>query len=187
VFWAVRGRARLSGVAIVAAAAVKVTGGLALPFLWAGSRDRRGVVLGAASAVVGVVVLSAILFGSDLGAALTPFSDQGNATSLRSFPGQISQAVLGRGSVSPTVELLARIGFAVVLVGLVVRTWRGGDWIVNTGWATLALLLALPWVMPWYVAWLLPFAALSGDRRLRAAALTMTAFLLVVRMPYPPV
>jgi alpha-1,6-mannosyltransferase len=187
VFWAVRGRARLSGVAIVAAAAVKVTGGLALPFLWAGSRDRRGVVLGAASAVVGVVVLSAILFGSDLGAALTPFSDQGNATSLRSFPGQISQAVLGRGSVSPTVELLARIGFAVVLVGLVVRTWRGGDWIVNAGWATLALLLALPWVMPWYVAWLLPFAALSGDRRLRAAALTMTAFLLVVRMPYPPV
>jgi hypothetical protein len=41
--------------------------------------------------------------------------------------------------------------------------------------------------MPWYVAWLLPFAALGGDRRLRGAALTLTAFLLVVRMPYPPV
>jgi alpha-1,6-mannosyltransferase len=187
VFWAIRGRARLSGAAIVGAAALKVTGGLALPFLWAGSRDRRGVALGAASAAVGVVVLSAILFGADLGAALTPFSDQGNATSLRSFPGQISQAFLGRGVVSPTVEMLARIGFALLLVGLVVRTWRGGDWIVNTGWATLALLLALPWVMPWYVAWLLPFAALSGDRRLRAAALTLTAFLLVVRMPYPPI
>jgi hypothetical protein len=76
--------------------------------------------------------------------------------------------------------------FVVVVVGLLVRTWRGGDWIVNAGWAVLALLLALPWVMPWYVAWLLPFAALGSDRRLRAAALTLTAFLLVVRMPYPP-
>jgi len=186
ILWAVRGGARRSGAAIVAAAAVKVTGGLALPFLWAGSRDRRGVMLGAASAAVGVVVLSTILFGADLGTALTPFSDQGNATSLRSFPGQISQAFLGRGVVSPTVQVFAQVAFALVVVGLLVRTWRGGDWIVNAGWATLALLLTLPWVMPWYVAWLLPFAALGGDRRLRGAALTLTAFLLVVRMPYPP-
>jgi len=40
--------------------------------------------------------------------------------------------------------------------------------------------------MPWYVLWLLPFAALGRDRRLRAAALTLTAFLLVLRLPYPP-
>jgi alpha-1,6-mannosyltransferase len=187
ILWAVRGRGSRAGAAIVAAAAVKVTGGLALPFVWAGSRDRRGVVLGAASAAVGVVLISAILFGADLGAALTPFSDQGNATSLRSFPGMISQGFLGRGVVSPTVQLLAQVAFALVLLGLVVHTWRGGDWIVNAGWATLALLLALPWVMPWYVAWLLPFAALGGNRRLRVAALTLTAFLVVVRMPYPPV
>jgi hypothetical protein len=184
--WAVRGRAALSGAAMVGAAAVKVTGGLALPFVWAASRDRRRVVLGAAAAGAGVVVLSAVLFGSHLGTALTPFSDQGNATSLRSFPGQISQAFLGQRDVSPTVQVVAHVVFALVLVGLLVRTWRGGDWIVNAGWAMLALLLTLPWVMPWYVAWLLPFAALGRDRRLRTAALTLTAFLLVVRMPYPP-
>jgi hypothetical protein len=50
----------------------------------------------------------------------------------------------------------------------------------------LTLLLALSGVMPWYAVWLLPFAALAGDRRLRSAALLLTAFLLVVRMPYPP-
>ncbi len=133
-----------------------------------------------------MLVLAAVLFGSDLGAALTPFSDQGDATSLRSFPGQISQAFLDQRDVSPTVQVVAQVVFVLVLVGLVVRTWRGGDWIVNAGWAMLALLLALPWVMPWYLAWLLPFAALGRDRRLRAAALTLTAFLLVVRMPYPP-
>jgi len=82
--------------------------------------------------------------------------------------------------------VVAQIAFALVLVALVVRTWRGGDWIVNAGWAMLALLLALPWVMPWYLVWLLPFAALGRDRRLRAARSTLTAFLLVVRMPYPP-
>ena len=184
--WAVRGRAALAGGAVVAAAAVKVTGGLVLPFLWAGSRERRRVALGAAAVAAGVLVLAAVFFGGDLGAALTSFSDQGNATSLRSFPGQVSQEFLGRSVVSPTVELLAKLAFAAVAVGLLVRTWRGADWIVNAGWAMLALLLALPWVMPWYVAWLLPFAALGSDRRLRAAALILTAFLVVVRMPYPP-
>jgi hypothetical protein len=184
--WAVRGRAALSGAAVVGAAAVKVTGGVVLPFLWVASGEKRRVTLGAVAAGVGVVVLSAVLFGSHLGTALTSFSDQGNVTSLRSFPGQISQAFLGQRGVSPTVEVVAQIVFALVLVGLLVRTWRGGDWIVNAGWAMLALLLTLSWVMPWYVAWLLPFAAVGGDRRLRGAALTLTAFLLVVRMPYPP-
>jgi Glycosyltransferase family 87 len=183
--WVVRGRAALSGAAIVGAAAVKVTGGLALPFLWLGSGDRRRVALGAALGGAGVLVVVLLLFRSHLGTALTPFSDQGHATSLRSFPGQISQAFLGEQVVSPTVQRLARIAFGLVVVALLVRTWRGGDWIVNAGWAMLALLLALPWIMPWYVAWLLPFAAVGGDRRLRAAALMLTAFLVVVRMPYP--
>ena len=184
--WAVRGRPALAGGAVMAAAAVKVTGGLVLPFLWAGSRERGRVAFGAAVAGLGVLVLAVVLFGSDLGSALTSFSDQGSATSLRSFPGQLSQAFLERGDVSPTIRVVAEAVFVIVVAALLVRTWRGRDWLVNAGWAMLALLLALPWVMPWYVAWLLPFAALGRDRRLRAAALTLTAFLLVVRMPYPP-
>ena len=184
--WAVRSRPALSGAALVGAAAVKVTGGLVLPFLFVASREKRRVALGAAAAGAGVLVLVAVLFRSNLGAALTPFSDQGNATSLRSFPGQVSQAFLGLHVVSPTVQALAEIALALVVVALLFRTWRGGDWIADAGWATLALLLALPWVMPWYAAWLLPFAALDRGRRLRAAAVVLTAFLLVVRMPYPP-
>lgn len=35
--------------------------------------------------------------------------------------------------------------------GLLVATWRGLSWIVATGWAMLALLLALAWAMPWHV------------------------------------
>ena len=107
--WAVRSRPALSGAALVGAAAVKVTGGLVLPFLFVASREKRRVALGAAAAGAGVLVLVAVLFRSNLGAALTPFSDQGNATSLRSFPGQVSQAFLGLHVVSPTVQVYSPV------------------------------------------------------------------------------
>src|SRR5204862_5620148 len=112
--WAVRSRPALSGAALVGAAAVKVTGGLVLPFLFIASREKRRVALGAAAAGAGVLVLVAVLFRSNVGAALTPFSDQGNATSLRSFPGQVSQAFLGLHVVSPTVQALAEVALVLV-------------------------------------------------------------------------
>ena len=49
--------------------------------------------------------------------------------------------------------------------------WRGArrDAITASGWASVALLVTLSWVLPWYVLWVLPLAALSSSRRLRAA------------------
>lgn len=186
VLWALQERPSLGAGAIVAAAAIKASAGLALPFMWVASSRRSGVVKGAVLAGAGVLAVTAIAFGSDVFGALTSFSDQGGHTSLRSFPGQLSQAFVGAHDVSPGIHVAVEIVFVLVLVGLLVATRRGLSWIVATGWAMLALLLALAWAMPWYVLWLLPFAALGGDRRLRAAALTCTAFFLVVRMPYPP-
>lgn len=186
VLWALGERAFLGAGAVVVAAAIKASAGLALPFMWIGSGQRSRVALGAAVAGVGVLAATAIAFGADVFGALTSFSDQGGHTSLRSFPGQLSQAFAGAHDVSPAIHVAVEVVFALVLVGLLVATWRGLSWIVATGWATLALLLALAWAMPWYVAWLLPFAAVGGDRRLRVAALICTAFFLVVRMPYPP-
>jgi len=53
--------------------------------------------------------------------------------------------------------------------------WRGElDWIDGVGWATAAMLIAASSLLPWYVAWLLPFAALSSDRRLFRTALVIT-------------
>ena len=186
VWWAVAGRAALGAGAVVAAAAIKASAGLALPFMWIASARRGEVVKGAVAAGVGVLGLTAVVFGSDVLGALTSFSDQGGHTSLRSFPGQLSQAFAGAHDVSPGIHVAVGIAFALVLIGLMVSARRGLNWIVATGWAMLALLLALAWAMPWYVAWVLPFAALGPDRRLRVAALTCSAFFLVVRMPYPP-
>ena len=186
VWWALAGRAALGAGAVVVAAAIKASAGLALPFMWIASRERARAARGAAAAAVGVLAATAIAFGSNVFAALTSFSDQGGHTSLRSFPGQLSQAFAGAHDVSPGIHVAVNVAFGLVLVALVVAAWRGLSWIVATGWALLALLLALAWAMPWYAAWVLPLAAVGGDRRLRVAALTCTAFLLVVRMPYPP-
>jgi len=123
--------------------------------------------------------------GTNIGAALTPFSDQGSATSLRSFPGQISQRFSAGTTSRPRSRWSRRIAFALVLVALVVRTWRGGDWIVNAGWAMLALLLALPGhaVVPGVAVAL---RRARPRRRLRAARAHPDGVPAGVRMPYPP-
>jgi hypothetical protein len=186
VLLAVRGREALGAGAIVAGAAVKATGGLALPFLWLGARHRGAVVRGALIAAVGVLVVSAIAFGGDVIRALAPFGEQASTTNVRSFPGQIADAFLGRDSVPAGIQVGAVVLFVVLAVLAFLHARRDGDWIGGVGWTTLALLLTLTWVMPWYIAWLLPFAALSRQPRLRAATLGCGAFLLVVHLPYPP-
>jgi hypothetical protein len=183
---AVRGREALGAGAVVAGAAVKATGGLALPFLWLGARRRGAVVRGALVAVGGVAALAAVAFGGDALRALAPFGEQASTTNVRSFPGQVAAAFLGRDSVPSGVQAAAVALFAVLAVLAFLHARRGGDWIGGIGWTTLALLLTLTWVMPWYIVWLLPFAALSPQPRLRAATLICGAFLLVVHLPYSP-
>src|SRR5438067_2851904 len=183
---ALRGREGLGAGTIVAGAAVKVTGGLALPFLWLAARRRGAVVRGALLAAAGVVALGAIAFGGELLRALVPFGEQASTTDVRSFPGQFAAAFLGRESVPSGVQAGAVALFAGLAVLAFRQARRDGDWIGGIGWTTLALLLTLTWVMPWYIAWLLPFAALSAQSRLRTATLVFGGFLLVVHLPYPP-
>jgi hypothetical protein len=183
----VRGREALGAGAVVAAAGVKVTAGLALPFAWLASRRRWRALAGAALALVLVAAVSAVAFGDALTSALLAFLPQGQLTSLRSFPGQITDAILEQRTVAPSVRTAALVSFGVVAAALIVRAWRRGDWVAHLGWVMLSLLLTLTWVMPWYVVWLLPFAALSQGARLRQATLALGLFLLIVRLPYAPI
>jgi Glycosyltransferase family 87 len=186
VLLAVRGREALGAGAIVAGAAVKATGGLALPFLWLGARQRRAVVRGTLIAAAALLVVSAVAFRGEVLRALAPVGEQASTTNVRSFPGQFSDAFLGRSSVPAGVQAGAVVLFAILAVLAFLHARRDGDWLGGIGWTTLALLLTLTWVMPWYIAWLLPFAALSRQARLRAATLACGAFLLIVHLPYPP-
>ena len=74
-------------------------------------------------------------------------------------------------------------GFLVVLAFALWRTARGADWRVAAGWSTLALLVSTAWLLPWYAIWALPLAAVSGDRRLRAATLLLCAYAVLIHLP----
>lgn len=174
-------RERSSGALMVAATAVKLTGGLLLPFALAADRGplrkaaaRRGLLLGAAAALVGIVVLAYAFFGSgpvQMLATLQGIQSEGGAHSVVGF---LASAIGVPGLIAPAGTALSVV-FAVVLIWLLHRVWTGRlDWIAGAGWATVCLLLTTGFLVPWYVAWLLPLAALSGDRRLFAASILLT-------------
>jgi Glycosyltransferase family 87 len=175
-----RGRAGASGAALAASAAVKVTGALVVPFALARDRPARRPLLVAFAATAGGVAALGILFwGPHL---LGGVADQREIGSVRSAPGIIARAF---GAAGPPlgVGILAGLGFAAAYAWLVRAAWLGRmDWLAAAGWATVALLLALTWLMPWYVVWLLPLAALAGSARLRWAAVSLTLFVVLVRL-----
>ncbi|MEA2410884.1 MAG: alpha,6-mannosyltransferase [Thermoleophilaceae bacterium] len=177
---AVRGRHRLAGAGFVAAVGLKLSAGVALPFLLA---RRRGALGGALAAGAALIALSFAVFGSGVTGMLRAQADQQNIVATASLPNQAGR-LLGLGGATPGLRSVALVLFAVAFLALLVRTWRGSlDWVTATGWATLALLVSSAWLMPWYATWLLPLAALGRDRRLTGATLALCAYLVVMRTP----
>jgi hypothetical protein len=111
-------------------------------------------------------------------------ADQQNIVATASVPEQFGRLV-GLGGATPALRTVALVLFVAAFATLLVRTWGGAmGWITATGWATLAALVTSAWLMPWYVTWLLPLAAFGRDRRLTAATLAFSAYLVVMRTPF---
>jgi hypothetical protein len=163
---------------IVAAAGVKVTAAMLLPFALLGSRDRIRAVGGALLAAVVIALASLAAFGLH-GPALGAQTHLVSPLGLMNLLG----LALGFGGETEGMRIGSQLVLAAVLAYLALRTWRGASWIEMSGWAVLALVLSLSWVVPWYVMWLLPFAAIGASRRLRVAALALTLLLLVTSLP----
>lgn len=178
-----RRRERLAGGALVAAAAVKLTGGLLLPFALAASRRRRDLAWGAAMATGAIYGLGLALWGPHL---LTGLDQQREVSSLRSVPGLYATELFGATDVTATTLWVGTGVLAVAAAALLWRVHRGGDWIEAAGWATLTLLLALSWLMPWYLVWLLPLAALGSSRRLRYATVGLGLLAIFLRSAPTP-
>lgn len=188
------GRERLGAAALVAAAAVKVTAGLLLPFMALGTRRSARVVAGGLAGAVAVGALALAVFGVEgLLGFVSALGHQQELSSAHSVPHYVG-VLLGGEGVDPQVKasaggvpLALRAGaaaaFAAAAVALLIRVRRGADWIGGAAWATLALLLTSLWLMPWYVVWLLPLAALGRGSAIRVAALGLTAFIALTRLP----
>jgi alpha-1,6-mannosyltransferase len=171
-----------AGAALGAATAVKLSAGLALPFLLVGTAARGRALTGAMAVTTAVGGLSVLVLEPGvLGFAGTAV-DHAGFVSLYSLPSALARLTgldgVGAGLRAVlTVSLLAAIALAVRSV------LRGGDWPTAAGWATLALVATSTWLYPWYVIWVLPFAALGASVRLRRATVMLTALVIAVRLP----
>ena len=207
---------RASGAAALATAAagLKASAGLAVPFLIVGAAqaDRRGgpsargssherrrpgarassLLRPAAAALATLGTIAAIGFvgfGREALDALDLINSNQGRSSRFSLPYKTAQAL---GALAPGdrldyragVRLAYALAFAAAFVVLLWRTWRGADPIRMAGWATLAILLASAWLVPWYLLWLLPLAALSGERRLLVATVAFTAWTVAIAIPF---
>ena len=101
-------------------------------------------------------------------------STQSRLVTNISVPNLVGLAV-GSGGESESLHVLFSALLVAVVVVCCAHAWRTRSPFTAAGWASAALLVTLSWVLPWYVLWVLPLAALSSSRRLRAAALVLDA------------
>jgi hypothetical protein len=185
------GARKTTGVVIATAATgIKASAGLVVPFLVAADRRRAPRSLVAAVATVAVLALIGVIaFGTHALDAFSIISSNQGRTSRWSLPYKTAQLL---GALLPgdrleyrdAVRVLFAVAFVAVFVWLLWRTWLGLTTAIDAiGWATLAILLASAWLVPWYILWLLPFAALSRDRRLQLATLALCAWMLPIAVP----
>jgi alpha-1,6-mannosyltransferase len=166
--------------ALVGGLFVKAAASVAVPFALVGSTRRLRVLLGYVLASLAIGYLAAAAFGHHWLHAFALAGENQGRTSHMSVP--ITTARLT--GLHPDLVRTAFIGLYLAFVAyLLVWTYRGGDWLRATAWATTGLLLATAWLLPWYLLWPLPAAALSRDRVLQLLLLSLTAYQLGARIP----
>jgi hypothetical protein len=183
VWLALSRRETAGGAALVAAAAVKATAIVALPFMAIGAQRHRRVLLGAAAAAVALYAVAMVAFpGHPLG-VVPVLQQQHELVGFSSVPKQLS-LLFGLPVVTSAMRTGATILLLVALLSLAVRVWRGADWVTACGWAMVALVATSTWFVGWYAVWALPFAAVSRSRPLLTATLALQVFFLASHIPH---
>ncbi len=178
-------RYRSGALALAAGVGIKVTAGIVLPFLVLAPQSWRERTRVAIAAVVGLALVAAvglIGFGSHALGFLDAVGEQQQLVAVHSIPAETARLFGLHGTPSWWRHCFV-IAFVLVLALMLWRTARGMDWRAAAGWTTLALLLSTAWLLPWYAIWPLPLAAVCGDRRLRAAALILCAYAILIHLP----
>jgi alpha-1,6-mannosyltransferase len=176
------GRDATGGVAMAAAAAIKLPAAVAAPFAVLGTRDpRRGrLLLGLVAGILAVAGIAFAVFGTAVVHGLDFLSGSQERVSYHSLP-----ATAARGLGVDVDAMRAAFGgaYAVLAVWLLVWTARGGDWVRAAAWAMFGLLCATVYLVPWYLLWVLPLVAVARDRALAVLTLALCAYQLQVGVP----
>jgi hypothetical protein len=162
---------------------VKLPAVVITPFMIMASRRRVTTTAAALASGFAMVLLLIVAFGFDAPNGLRgALAQQQGHLFHRSVPHVIARAF---GQTRETgLQHFSLLGVLAAVTGW--QLWRvakGADWIVASGWTTLAVLATSSWLLPWYIVWLLPAAALGDSRRLRIAALLATAYVIWARAP----
>ncbi len=185
-----------AGVAFVAAFAIKAPTAIAAPFALVhatrlnplptykgdkGSAElAKRALAGALAAALVIGIAAYAFFGWHWLDALGLAGENQHRTSHMSIPITIAR-LTGLDPIAVRTVALALFGAAFLY--LLAWTWRGGDWLRASAWASFTILLATAWLLPWYLIWTLPLVALSRDRPLQLLTLALTAYQLPARMP----
>src|SRR3954447_23959922 len=174
---------RESGMAaLVGAVAVKSSSVVLLPFALLGSRRPAKALLWGLIGAIVVGAITLLAFGTHVSSLLHVLQRDARLETPNDIPGVIN-SVLGLGLANHT---LGRIGMLVLIptvAVLLIRVYRGGDWLENAGWATCAVIVTTTWFLPWYLIWFLPLAALALRPYQRLTALALTALAIGLQLP----
>jgi hypothetical protein len=170
--------ARAAGAALVLAVSIKASALVLLPvFLAAG--HRRDLIRGGALATVVIGAASLIAFGLHA----PDLSTQSRLVTAIGPPNLLGLS-LGLGGETPALHLIIQLAMLGLLAGCTTAVARGRlNWLTAAAVVLGALTISLSWSVPWYLLWVLPFAALSPARRMRAAVLVLGAYFLIAFMP----
>ena len=166
-------REAYAGAAVIAAALVKATGIVLLPFMLLSQR-RFAPLLGAIVAGLACAFAALLVFGIHGVDVVAALNRDAAFVSTDSFPTEIAH-LLGKPGVFPIDHDLLKAGLVLIVLHLLWRTWRGYDWVAASGWTLLAISVTSTWLLAWYTLWSLPLAAVSRDRRLLVATLVVQA------------
>jgi hypothetical protein len=175
-----RGSERASGAVLAVGVGLKLAVGPFAAFVVLGARRRLRAVAGAVGVGAALLAVGFALFPSSwLGHWYAQSQDQARI----SGPGPLMHLMgflrVDSNPVPQSVRIAVELAGVAIVLALLVRTWRDGDWLTNAGWAALVILVTSSWLREWYFAWLLPLAALSPSRRLLWATLALSAFVML--------
>lgn len=171
------------GIAIAAAAAIKLPAAVAAPFAVAGTRATSGrwrLLAGIAAGVIALVAVALAVFGTAVVNGLDFLSGSQQHVSYHSLPATIAR---GLGIDVDIARAALGAAYVVTAVWLLVWTARGGDWVRAAAWAVFGLLCATVYLVPWYLLWALPLVAVARDRTLVILTLALCAYQLTVGVP----
>ncbi len=115
--------------------------------------NAAGSLAGLLGGLLALALVGLAVYGADVGSALGVLGENQDTVSRWSVASKLSS---GLGVDVDGIRAILAVGYGIALIGLLVWTARGGDWLRAAGWATFGLLVASAWMAPWYVIWLLP-------------------------------